>query len=776
MPNKNERRLLHFDTLTLYLVAAGLSLSLGLVLVGFQALRPQAVAARRCALAILMLGVGFLGAGLGQSLPPWTTVIGSNMILVAACVVMHGAFVVNASQTAKRWDTFGWAFVALTAVPFWYWGLVDPNGHYRSVVFSLAVLAINGRTAMALTASVRQSMRQSVDRQYLVPVGFLALLFVTLSVWMLGRVILLLVTEVPLAERGANPTTWVTVFWYVLLISVLTMTTLWLETIRLRDTASRLGHTPAAYLLQTGVAGVTDGLRAKLILLWCAMLVVVLAIAGELGVTYARLYDVEKRHLVKSTELTNDAFVEHSIQIVSQANAMLNAVRHFYTRTRSLRETEEFIDALHFNRAVIDNIYLINAKGQIVIAHNPNAIGLSVADRGYFQYLRTHATDDMLIAPVEVGRVTAKLHFRIARRINSGNGRFDGLVLATVNPQALAAYYQQMGKGVDMVASLINVDDKMLRARTPEPPPERWQMPIASPIWQALAQASSGTYENTSQVDGIERLFAFKTVKATPLVMVTGASFAQVQLMVWEQMRWIAAASLLLVAVLLVLAGFLTLEIRRRSEQDRFLSMLSHELKTPLSVIQMTLSSLAAPAESKRRVLRAITDVVAVVDRSLQADRLQRNRVRVTTAPCQVATVVTDLVNDCVAPDRITVTMPTLPICQTDTQLLRVVLTNLIDNALKYAAPGSHIELTANTDTRLGHAGIRVDVSNLPGPAGMPDGKQVFKKYYRAAGAQGKSGSGLGLYIASGVARVLGGNLCYQPSTEMVTFSLWIPL
>jgi His Kinase A (phospho-acceptor) domain len=653
---------LHFDTLTLYLVASGLSLSLGLVLVGFQALRPQAVAARQCALAILMLAVGFFGAGFGPSLPRWATVMGTNMILIAAGVVLHGAFLALADQRKRRWDTFGWAVVALTALPFWRWGLVEPNGHYRSVVFSLAVLAINGRTALALTRSVRQS----VDRQRSIPLGFLALLFATLSVWMLGRAVLLVVTEAPVATRGANPTTWVTVFWYVVLISVMTMTTLWLETLRLRDKTDRFGQTHAPDPLHTGVLGLTESMRGKLILLWSAMLVVVLATVGEMGVTYARLYEVEKLRLIKSTELTNDAFVEYSNQIVSQVDAMLNAVRHFYTRTRSLRETEQFINVLNFNHSVIDNIYLIDSAGRIVIAHDPNAIGLSVADRGYFQYLQSDATDELFIAPVEVGRVTTKLHFRITRRINAADGSFDGLVLATVNPQALATYYQQLGKGIDALASLVNVNDKMLRARAPEPPPDQWRVPIESPIWQALAQAPSGIYENTSQIDGIERLFAYKTVGATPLVMVTGSSYAQLQVKVWEQIRWIATSALTIAAILLILAGLLTLEIRHRSEQDRFLSMLSHELKTPLSVIQMTLNSLIAPAESKNRLVRAITDVVAIVDRSLQADRLQRRRVQVATTTCQVASVVADVVAGCPAPERITVMAPALPTCTTD--------------------------------------------------------------------------------------------------------------
>jgi signal transduction histidine kinase len=759
---------LQFDTLTFYLVASGLSLSLALVLVGFQAMRPQAVSARQCALAILLLAAGFFGAGFGQALPRWATVIGTNMVLMTAGVVMHRAFLALIEKDPLYFDKLGWGTVALSTLPFWYWGLVEPNGHYRSVVFSLAVLVINGRTALSLTQAAR--------KQRSVPLAFLALLLLTLCAWMLGRAILLVVTEAPADARSANPTTWVTVFWFVVLISLITMATLWLETNRLRERAEWPGQVDLPERSGIGLLGFSDNLRGKLILLWSTVLVVSLGAAAEIGVSYAHTYDIEKQRLVEATKLSNDAFTEHSNQVVGQVDAMLNAVRGFYIHTRSLTETEGFINGLHFNRSVIDNIYLISATGQIVISHDANAVGRSVADLGYFRYHLTHTSDNVFISPVEKGRVTGKYLFRISRRINLPDGQFGGLVFAAVNPEAFARYYQQLTSGKDALASLVSTEDRMLRARVPEPMSDAWQMPIESPAWQALANAPSGVYENISQVDGIKRIFAFKKVGDTPLVMVTGLSYADLRLSVLERLLWLGAGALAIVAFLMVLAVLLTLEIRHRNEQDRFLSMLSHELKTPLSVIQMTLSSVAVPAPSKSRLQRAISDVVSIVDRSLQADRLQRRQVRVVATRCQVDKLVAELVSNCSAPDRIVVKVAELPTCKTDAQLLSIVLNNLIDNALKYAAANSQVELAASEASRLARPGIQVDVSNMPGPAGSPDAKQVFKKYYRAASAQGKSGSGLGLYIASGLARVLGGHLSYQPTAGMVRFSVWIPL
>ena len=102
-------------------------------------------------------------------------------------------------------------------------------------------------------------------------------------------------------------------------------------------------------------------------------------------------------------------------------------------------------------------------------------------------------------------------------------------------------------------------------------------------------------------------------------------------------------------------------------------------------------------------------------------------------------------------------------------------MANLIDNALKYGAADGEVRVTAREALSKGRQGIQIDVANPSGTAGMPDPNQVFHKYYRAPGAHGKTGSGLGLYISAGFAEKLGGRLRYQPTGDEVKFELWIP-
>jgi hypothetical protein len=113
---------------------------------------------------------------------------------------------------------------------------------------------------------------------------------------------------------------------------------------------------------------------------------------------------------------------------------------------------------------------------------------------------------------------------------------------------------------------------------------------------------------------------------------------------------------------------------------------------------------------------------------------------------------------------------------QADDQLLRIVLVNLLDNAIKYSAEGQPIEISLDivSDGKCKHA--RVRVANAHGVAGIPDPKKVFTKYYREPRAHAKTGSGLGLYLIENLSRAMNGTLSYIPEADLVIFELKLPL
>ncbi|SEG80767.1 two-component system, OmpR family, sensor histidine kinase KdpD [Actinacidiphila yanglinensis] len=190
----------------------------------------------------------------------------------------------------------------------------------------------------------------------------------------------------------------------------------------------------------------------------------------------------------------------------------------------------------------------------------------------------------------------------------------------------------------------------------------------------------------------------------------------------------------------------------------------SHDLRSPLASIKASSSVLAdaqlAPAlsEADRTELARLVDtqtdrLAALVTNLLDMSRVQagvlRPRTGVTSAGDLVGGVLRDLPRP--APRQIcTEIAPDLPLLDVDPVLIGRVLTNLLDNAARYAPPGTAITVTVTADRDTGAAGtgpdtVRISVADQgPGiPAGRRD--EVFGFFFRR---EADSGTGLGLAIA----------------------------
>ncbi len=218
-----------------------------------------------------------------------------------------------------------------------------------------------------------------------------------------------------------------------------------------------------------------------------------------------------------------------------------------------------------------------------------------------------------------------------------------------------------------------------------------------------------------------------------------------------------------------------------RQRQGALLSMLIHELKTPLGVIRLALDRLGGDELALRHANTAVSDISAVVDRCMKADKLDQGIITVKPSPCDMVMLLRDIRTKATEPIRIELEAPLpLPSLRCDPLLLRTIVANLIDNALKYSPAGSRVTLRVVplAHAEEGSAGIQLTIENQKGSTGLPDPGRLFERYYRSPGAHAKTGSGLGLFIARQLANRLGGSLSYilpMPDGK-IRFSLWLPL
>jgi signal transduction histidine kinase len=222
-------------------------------------------------------------------------------------------------------------------------------------------------------------------------------------------------------------------------------------------------------------------------------------------------------------------------------------------------------------------------------------------------------------------------------------------------------------------------------------------------------------------------------------------------------------------------------EIERQKSQlqSRFMEMLAHELKTSLSVLHMVFGTPQPSTEMMSHARRTVQSINDLIDRCLLVEKFEDAQIISHYEYFRVDEVVEDSLRKSLDPVRFAVYHEERITIKSDRQLLKSVVSNLLDNALKYSPPGSVIQLRVRQGMHEGLRGCELSIENevalRAGVAIFPDEAQLFKKYYRADGARRHSGSGLGLYLVANFVRLLGGAARYERQELSVKFTVWLP-
>lgn len=219
------------------------------------------------------------------------------------------------------------------------------------------------------------------------------------------------------------------------------------------------------------------------------------------------------------------------------------------------------------------------------------------------------------------------------------------------------------------------------------------------------------------------------------------------------------------------------------TEQRQFIAMLSHEVRTPLAVIDAAAQVLVQrlPANSEQlppvnRIRRGAVRLTHFFDNCLTIDRVNSDNFTVQHMPVnlgQLAAWSKDTAALLSTDHTIALHVePDLPPLLGDQVLLRILLINLLSNALKYTAPNTPVSLRVE---RCGQVCCLVVEDQGPGIA-ADEIAHIFEKYQRGRLVQDKPGAGLGLALVSRIAALHGGSVSVQSKPGQGTrFSVEIP-
>lgn len=235
-------------------------------------------------------------------------------------------------------------------------------------------------------------------------------------------------------------------------------------------------------------------------------------------------------------------------------------------------------------------------------------------------------------------------------------------------------------------------------------------------------------------------------------------------------------------------------QFERRLSQERgtLADMINHELKNALSAIRLAAHNLSArlspDAEDARQRLGTIQASVQAMDtvlaRNLMAIGAESAAIANPDSSPWMRTVPVrpdDLLRDIVARHgglgRISLDPLPAHGIVSDPQLLSIVLSNLLENALRYSPQESKVQIGMAVAPGSGQntSSLKITFCNAVAPGRQPDPALVFQRFYRHPTAPPGSGSGMGLYLVHKLCGLLGGSIRFHPANGQVRFVVELP-
>jgi len=224
--------------------------------------------------------------------------------------------------------------------------------------------------------------------------------------------------------------------------------------------------------------------------------------------------------------------------------------------------------------------------------------------------------------------------------------------------------------------------------------------------------------------------------------------------------------------------------------KSEFVSLAAHQLITPLTAILWNLESVrpeTLPNEASKvedpvsMAYNQATSMAALVNQFLNVSRIELGKLSISPEPIDMTAIVSSIVAEqqvIASQKKITIKMEFdkgLPKIQLDKVLIRVVVQNLVSNALKYSNNNGKVVISVTKTKQSVLLSVKDSGIDIP----LAQQPQLFTKLFRAENVltNGSEGNGLGLYLVKSIVSLMKGEISFSSiENEGTTFTVTIPL
>jgi PAS domain S-box-containing protein len=226
-------------------------------------------------------------------------------------------------------------------------------------------------------------------------------------------------------------------------------------------------------------------------------------------------------------------------------------------------------------------------------------------------------------------------------------------------------------------------------------------------------------------------------------------------------------------------------EIELSELKSRFVSMASHEFRTPLTTMMSSLSLVTKYGEQNdkenqlkhvSKIKNSINNLTEILNDFLSVSKLEEGKIENMPEIINLKIVITDIITEmksiAMAGQRLIQNYSGNETVSLDKKLLKSILFNLVSNAIKFSREGGLIEVSAY----VLDSSVKISVKDNGLGISLEDQKHLFERFFRGHNATYIQGTGLGLNIVSKYVEQMKGSINFESTENIGTlFTIIIP-
>jgi len=229
----------------------------------------------------------------------------------------------------------------------------------------------------------------------------------------------------------------------------------------------------------------------------------------------------EKEAAFKETMNFAKAFEEHTLRTIRGADQAVLFLKFQYEREGRSIDIPGYVREGRFANQPFVLMGVIDENGDFAVSNQVPFVPSNLKDREHFLVHKDLDSRQLFIGKPVMGRSSGKWALQMTRRINKPDGSFGGAVVVSVDPFYFTSFYKELDLGKNSSVTLLGLDG-VVRARQSGENTAVGQNVVDSGLMEHISAAQQGTYIAKSVVDGINRIYSYRTMNDYPLAVLVG--------------------------------------------------------------------------------------------------------------------------------------------------------------------------------------------------------------------------------------------------------------